>query len=81
MNAPPAWTLLVDPVPGIVTARAVALLAQLSLGQARIEVVNVDCTTHVAGVATQVLRYTCELHPPDGHNPVPHKGITVYGLT
>ncbi len=77
----PTWTLLVDPVPAVVTARAVALLSQLNIGDARIERVDVDCMTHAVGVQTQVLRYTCELHPPDARNPKPHKGITVYGLT
>lgn len=79
MNAP-AWILLKDPVPPVVTARAVALLSILSLGQSRTEWVAVDCPTSNAAAQTMLLKYVCELHPPDARNPVPHKGITVYGL-
>lgn len=68
-----SWVILKDPVPTVVTNRAVTLLGQLSLGQCRVERVDTDCATIQAGQATQIVKYVCEMHGD-------HKGITVYGL-
>jgi hypothetical protein len=72
MNAP-AWVVLKNPVPPVVSARAVALLPVMLLGEWRVEWVDVDCQTTNVLAKTRVLKYVCELHGD-------HKGITVFGL-
>ncbi len=70
----PMWVVLTNPVPQVVTDRAVTLLHILSIGQWRVETCAVDCQTSLNGVMSQVLKYACEDHGGG------KKGITVYGL-